>query len=614
MDNYYTFSEATKEFQNLISNTISLNFPFFSEENEKKELLSKYRESLDDDFDTILMKLSPKFNSTFLNRSSLWKISLEESKRKFNMSSDSEDLNSFFLQEVMHMYAEKQLIEIKKYYQKKNTKNEKLTRSDSEISDTMFNDDIVNSSSKFNTQIKNPAAISGGLSIGNRGNVNKSFEEEKFHAIQGHGFAAERANNLYDKLTGHNAKILGDNNAKNGADRIVDGVYIQSKYCATGSRCINECFENNGHGNFRYMHNERPMQIEVPSDKYDAAVQAMKEKIRRGQVEGITDPSEAENIVRKGHFTYEQAKNIAKAGTIESLSYDAINGIITSTSAFGVTALITFATSTWNGEDFNSALKTATRSGLAVGGATFLTTVIAGQLSRAGLNSALVSSSEAIVKFMGPKASATLVNAFRDGSNIYGAAAMKSAAKLLRADIISVGISTLVFSSVDISRMFRGKISGKQLFKNITTTASTAIGGTAGAIIGSAVIPGVGTLIGSMGGGALANKASSTLLNSFIEDDAEEMLRIIETRLKDLATVYLLNQQEISNVIENLNKLLYSKPRTLMDMFSSINKYSFASDLLIPLIENETSQREYIYAPKINDFSNSLKEILAEIS
>ena len=230
------------------------------------------------------------------------------------------------------------------------------------------------------------------------------------------------------------------------------------------------------------------------------------------------------------------------------------------------------------------------------------------------MNSALVSSSEAIVKFMGPKASATLVNAFRDGSNIYGAAAMKSAAKLLRADIISVGISTLVFSSVDISRMFRGKISGKQLFKNITTTASTAIGGTAGAIIGSAVIPGVGTLIGSMGGGALANKASSTLLNSFIEDDAEEMLRIIETRLKDLATVYLLNQQEISNVIENLNKLLYSKSRTLMDMFSSINKYSFASDLLIPLIENETSQREYIYAPKINDFSNSLKEILAEIS
>ena len=62
------------------------------------------------------------------------------------------------------------------------------------------------------------------------------------------------------------------------------------------------------------------MQIEVPSDKYDAAVEAMQEKIKNGSVPGISDPEEAKNIVRKGHFTYEQAKNIAKAGTVESLT------------------------------------------------------------------------------------------------------------------------------------------------------------------------------------------------------------------------------------------------------------------------------------------------------
>lgn len=82
-----------------------------------------------------------------------------------------------------------------------------------------------------------------------------NLRKKKFHSRQGHGFAAERANHLYDKLTGHNAKIVGDDNAKNGADRIVDGVYIQSKYCATGSRCVNECFENDGKGAFRYMNN-----------------------------------------------------------------------------------------------------------------------------------------------------------------------------------------------------------------------------------------------------------------------------------------------------------------------------------------------------------------------
>lgn len=47
------------------------------------------------------------------------------------------------------------------------------------------------------------------------------------------------------------------------------------------------------------------MQIEVPSDKYDDAVRAMKSRIERGEVPGVSNPNEAENIVRKGSFTYE---------------------------------------------------------------------------------------------------------------------------------------------------------------------------------------------------------------------------------------------------------------------------------------------------------------------
>ena len=108
--------------------------------------------------------------------------------------------------------------------------------------------EFVNQSEKFTEESIDykkqfeESAVAGGSAMGTFGTVNKLFEEEKFHARQGHGFAAERANNLYDKITRHDAKILGDNNALNGADRIVDGMEIQSKYCKTGSRCINECF------------------------------------------------------------------------------------------------------------------------------------------------------------------------------------------------------------------------------------------------------------------------------------------------------------------------------------------------------------------------------------
>ena len=73
-------------------------------------------------------------------------------------------------------------------------------------------------------------------------NTAKGYVEEKFHGSRGHGFAAESANDLYDRMHGKNAKIVGGDNAKDGADRIVNGTNIQSKYCSSGSKCIQECF------------------------------------------------------------------------------------------------------------------------------------------------------------------------------------------------------------------------------------------------------------------------------------------------------------------------------------------------------------------------------------
>ena len=467
----------------------------------------------------------------------------------------------------------------------------------------------------------NVGVESSGLGVGTFQTVNNQYEEEKFHARQGHGFAAERANTLYDKLTGHDAKIVGDDNAKNGADRLVDGVFIQSKYCATGSRCINECFEEGGKGTFRYMIDGKPMQIEVPSDKYDDALKAMEEKIRNGQIEGITDPEEAKNIVRKGHFTYTQAKNIAKAGTVESLTYDGINGAIIATSVFGVTAIITLATSMWNGENFEDALKIATYSGLKVGGTAFVTSILAAQLSKVGLNSALVGSSEAIVSIMGPKASAILINAFRTGAKpIYGAAAMKSAAKLLRGNAITAGVTFVVLSSVDVANIFRGRISGKQLFKNMAGTAATVGGGTggwiAGAAAGSAILPEVGTVIGgivgSIVGGSAAGKATNAVVGAFIEDDADEMVKIIQDVFIDMASEYLLSNKEAEKSVDKLQDILDGK--MLKNMFASDDRRQFARDMLIPIIEKEVSKREIIREPSTEQMINCVKAVLEEIN
>lgn len=468
-------------------------------------------------------------------------------------------------------------------------------------------------------------AATAGITYGNVSNASSLYFDDKIVSPRGHGFAAEHANYLSDIYRGKDAKIVGDDNAKNGADRLVNGVKIQTKYCASGGKCISECFEN---GSFRYWNNDgSPMQIEVPSDMYEAAIQAMENRIQRGEVAGITDPAEAKNIIRKGGFTYQQAKNIAKAGTVESVIYDAASGAIVAKNAFGMTAVLSLATSIWHGEDIEIALKTAVSQGLKVGGTTFISSILAGQFSKAGLNSALVGSSEALVRMMGPKASAVLVNAFRSGTNIYGAAAMKSAAKLLRGNVITNMMSFAVLSVGDVSNLFRGRISGKQMFKNLTNTASSVAGGgagwvggaTAGAAIGS-FIPIVGTvaggfiggLVGAFGGGTAASKVSSAVLNQFIEDDAEKMVEIIQDVFTKLAEEYLTSTEEANRIVEKIKDKLSGS--VLKDMFASNDRIEFARNLLESHFEYEASNRKFIELPSQEQFQFGLKEVLEDIA
>ena len=216
--------------------------------------------------------------------------------------------------------------------------------------------------------------------------------------------------------------------------------------------------------------------------------------------------------------------------------------------------------------------------------------------------------------------SAVLINAFRSGSNIYGAAAMKSAAKLLRGNTITAGVTVIVLSTFDIANIFQGRISGKQLFKNLANTTTTVVGGTGGwiggAAVGSAILPGVGTvlggLIGSIVAGAAAGKATETVLGNFIEDDADEMVKIIQKEFEKLAVDYLLNQKEAEKAVDKLRDELDGT--RLKDMFASDDRIKFSKDLLIPIIETEVSKRKKVKALTNEQMAEGLRNILEDIS
>ena len=102
----------------------------------------------------------------------------------------------------------------------------------------------------------------------------------------------------------------------------------------------------------------------------------MAEKIRQGKVPGCTDPAKAKELVRKGNVTYKQAMNIAKAGTIESLTFDAANGLVVGAGAAGISGAIVMARALWDGRDLDEAVDMAVYAGIQDGGTEFVTSLV----------------------------------------------------------------------------------------------------------------------------------------------------------------------------------------------------------------------------------------------
>ena len=449
------------------------------------------------------------------------------------------------------------------------------------------------------------------------------LKQHRFHYEHGHGFAAEEGNNLIDRIIGKNAKIVGYDNATNGADRLIitrtgEKIFIQDKYCYTAQDTVNACFDKQT-GMYRYLDgNGKPMQLEVPSDQYESAISLMKDKIKNGLIEGVTDPEEANNLVRKGHLSYEQAVNLTKAGKIESLLYDAGKGVVMATTAFGISTTLDFAIRKLNGESWDEAIKNSAMVGLKTGATSFAIYVITSQLSRTGVQNVFTPATNSLIKTFGDDFAKNLVKAY--GVNtLTTKSARKAAEKLLNNQALGSVVSIVVITTPDVVDLMRGRISAKQLLKDLAVTTAGVAGGTVGSIAGSAagtaVAPGVGSTVGGIAGGVIGGAAAGygaeLLLDAFMEDDAEEMLQIIQEEFYNLSVDYLVTEEEAELIANELSTQLTGKK--LKDMFASEDKSVFAIELMTPLFDNQISQRSITKMPTNDEMRYELKNQLSDV-
>lgn len=482
------------------------------------------------------------------------------------------------------------------------------------INQETIEDSVEEAEGKFKNKIDlegMEGVVSTAGIAGSFGDMKQSFNETKnyMNATKGGGgYASEYGNNTIDKAMGKNVQNEAQNldpetgrQIKNGADRIVDGIKYQTKYYQSASETIGSVFEK---GKSIYNDNGKMMAIEVPKDQYQESLKLMKKRIERGEVQGAKLGDNPEKYVKKGHFTYLQANNIAISGTVESLAVDVINGAVICVQAGGISAVIAFSMAVWQGQSVKEAAKVGVSTGLKVlGRGTFIYT-LAMQLSRDKLVNPFTShilTAQGKTKSVGyitsPVFKASENLAKKISNSAIANTGMGQALGLKEVSgkvVIGTGVTAMVVFGPDICRVLSGRISFKQLLKNSTISGSSIGGGVIGGIL--IPIPIVGTIIG----GAIGGSAAKKVLDRFIEDDAEWMFQILKEEFLDIVILSNLDKEEFEKVVSM--SICHPKLISLLkDMYASGEYRYFARKTIITaavtdvLSERNTIKDEDIY-------------------
>jgi len=166
---------------------------------------------------------------------------------------------------------------------------------------------------------------------------------------------------------------------------------------------------------------------------------------------------------------------------------------------------------------------------------------------------------ENLFKLIFPKIATMAMNFIRIGPRVI----LRSAFQILRTNIWTRLVSTILLVFFDFYNYFKGRISRKQLFIDLILSLSLLVGGTVGWVVGTngallivaenTVLFIVAGLIGAGVLSALFDKLSKWFLGLFLSSDIEDMLVVINDEFTEMITEYELTEAqvcELANTIE----------------------------------------------------------------
>lgn len=388
----------------------------------------------------------------------------------------------------------------------------------------------------------------------------------------------------------------------------VDPVIIHSVYCTTAESCVRVALSLVYDEYKKFIGTQL---IELPADEkiYNEAV-SMLNKFSEERL--ITLPVEN---VRKGFYTLRQAIRIANSKKFPMIKETTIegHGVILCTIPMGLSAVVTTALALYQQKTVADAVEQGLFCMIELGGKKMVEYLASKAEKQLSLKEALkkvenIKEIDSAQKMTSPEG--LMQNKKEATVN-----------RILKAthDGLKTNILVAVSTAVDLVELSKDKKSSVQITKNAIDSTAGVSGGVAGffmgSILGSFLFPGLGSIVGGVVGGVIggttAGTVSTKVTNKFIKTDKQIFERfvkdILEPQFHQLAIEFLLIEEEISELVKEVGKMLIKQKtgvsiQKLRSCFSSKqNRFSkvetinsYAQELLIPYFEDTIAKRKEV--------------------
>jgi len=189
-----------------------------------------------------------------------------------------------------------------------------------------------------------------------------------------------------------------------------------------------------------------------------------------------------------------------------------------------------------------------------------------------------------LVKLVFPKLATMVINLVRIGPRVI----LRSTFQILRTNIWTRLISTVLLVSIDLISFFRRKISKKQLVINLILSATLLAGGTAGWFFGTNSVLAIvaeNTVIwivaGIAGAGILSavlDKLCRKVLGRFLKSDVEDMMDMINEEFECMVAEHALDDERA----EAIAKAIHISEQVCLSCFCKADRKKHVRDVLVP--------------------------------